>query len=92
MPLSNKDIVTFLRIPISSLQRRIKAETDYLIMRYLLNLRIEKACILLVSDSDNIEQIALSVGYEFHCALVRYFERSQPCYRKNIDLKLNRFN
>lgn len=75
LPLSNKDIATFLHISISSLQRRIKAETGYSIMRYLLNLRIEKACNLLISGSDNIEQIALNVGYESHSAFSQAFRK-----------------
>nr|WP_314263963.1 AraC family transcriptional regulator [uncultured Moellerella sp.] len=88
LPLSNKDIATFLHISISSLQRRIKAETGYSIMRYLLNLRIEKACNLLLSGSDSIEQIALNVGYESHSAFGQVFRKITAMSPQEYRLKI----
>ena len=88
LPLSNKDIAAFLHISISSLQRRIKAETGYSIMRYLLNLRIEKACQLLASTSDNIEQIALKVGYESHSAFSQVFRKATAMSPQEYRLRI----
>lgn len=74
LPISCEDIAMAFCMSVSTLQRRIKAETQLTVMQFLLQKRMEAAASLLLSNN-SIEQIALSVGYDSHSAFSQAFRK-----------------
>lgn len=88
LPISCEDIATAFCMSVSTLQRRIKAETQLTVMQFLLQKRMEAAASLLLSNN-SIEQIALSVGYDSHSAFSqafrKYHDQTPNEYRQRRD-------
>lgn len=88
LPISCEDIATAFCMSVSTLQRRIKAETQLTVMQFLLQKRMEAAASLLLSNN-SIEQIALSVGYDSHSAFSqafrKYYDQTPNEYRQRRD-------
>ncbi len=74
LPISCEDIATAFCISVSTLQRKIKSETQLTAMQFLLQKRMEAAGSLLLTNS-TVEQIALSVGYDSHSAFSQAFRK-----------------
>lgn len=62
-------------LPVPTFNRRFKRATGYSPLRYLQNLRVEKARHLLERTDTPVEQISWEVGYEEPAALRRVFKR-----------------
>ncbi|BBU98970.1 helix-turn-helix domain-containing protein [Providencia hangzhouensis] len=73
-PISCEDMATAFCMSVSTLQRKIKAETQLTAMQFLLQKRMEAAGRLLLSNK-SIEQIALAVGYDSHSAFSHAFRQ-----------------
>lgn len=73
-PISCEDMATAFCMSISTLQRKIKAETQLTAMQFLLHKRMEAAGSLLLTNIP-IEQIALTVGYDSHSAFSHAFRK-----------------
>jgi len=73
-PISCEDMATAFCMSVSTLQRKIKAETQLTAMQFLLQKRMEAAERLLLSNK-SIEQIALAVGYDSHSAFSHAFRQ-----------------
>lgn len=73
-PISCEDMATAFCMSVSTLQRKIKAETQLTAMQFLLQKRMEAARSLLLT-STSIEQIALAVGYDSHSAFSHAFRQ-----------------
>lgn len=74
LPISCEDIATAFCISVSTLQRKIKSETQLTAMQFLLQKRMEAAGSLLLTNR-TVEQIALSVGYDSHSAFSQAFRK-----------------
>ncbi|WP_244316447.1 helix-turn-helix transcriptional regulator [Providencia vermicola] len=59
---------------VSTLQRKIKVETQLTVMQFVLQQRMEAACRLLMGTL-SIEQVALAVGYDSHSAFSQAFRQ-----------------
>ncbi|WP_197484431.1 helix-turn-helix domain-containing protein, partial [Tepidimonas fonticaldi] len=73
-PISCEDMATAFCMSVSTLQRKIKAETQLTAMQFLFQKRMEAAGRLLLSNK-SIEQIALAVGYDSHSAFSHAFRQ-----------------
>jgi transcriptional regulator GlxA family with amidase domain len=62
-------------LPGSTFNRRFRGATGYSPLRYLQNLRVERARRLLERTDDSVEQISWKVGYEEAAAFRRVFKR-----------------
>ncbi|EKT60335.1 AraC family transcriptional regulator [Providencia sneebia] len=74
LPISCQDIANACCMSVSTLQRKIKAETQLTAMQFLLRKRMEAASHLL-NGANSVEQIALAVGYESHSAFSQAFRQ-----------------
>ncbi|KLN45714.1 transcriptional regulator [Providencia rettgeri] len=74
LPISCEDMATAFCMSVSTLQRKIKAETQLTAMQFLLQKRMEAAGRLILSNK-SIEQIALAVGYDSHSAFSHAFRQ-----------------
>lgn len=85
-PLTTKDIAIAFNLSPSTLQRRIKLELGLSVMQFVTQKRLIKAAELLKYTTSNIENIALSVGYDSHSAFSQafrqYFNKSPTEYRQ----------
>lgn len=77
-------------LPGSTFTRRFKRATGYSPLRYVQNLRVERARRLLERTEDSVESISWSVGYEEPAAFRRIFKRittlSPGEYRRKFQL------
>ncbi|HGN1704442.1 TPA: helix-turn-helix domain-containing protein [Providencia rettgeri] len=73
-PISCEDMATAFCMSVSTLQRKIKAETQLTAMQFVLQKRMEAAGRLLLTNI-SIEQTALVVGYESHSAFSHAFRQ-----------------
>ncbi len=87
LPLSCQDIASAFYMSISTLQRKVKAETQLTLMQLLLQKRMEAAGRLLLANL-SIEQTAFSIGYESHSAFShafrQYYGKSPTDYRARL--------
>lgn len=72
LPISCQDMANEFCMSVSTLQRKLKAETQLTAMQFILQKRMETASRLLMTMV-SIEQVALSVGYESHSAFSQAF-------------------
>lgn len=74
LPISCEDIACAFYMSVSTLQRKVKAETGLTVMQFLLQKRMETAgCLLLTHQT--IEHIATLVGYDSHSAFSQAFRK-----------------
>ncbi|WBA57522.1 AraC family transcriptional regulator [Providencia sp. 21OH12SH02B-Prov] len=73
-PISCQDMANAFCMSVSTLQRKIKVETQLTVMQFVLQQRMEAACRLLMGTL-SIEQVALAVGYDSHSAFSQAFRQ-----------------
>jgi two-component system, response regulator YesN len=70
-----QDIADHINMGISSVSNIFKEETGSTVYDYLTNLRIDKACELLIDSPLKIADIALQVGYQNENSFIRAFRK-----------------
>jgi AraC-like DNA-binding protein len=89
--MKNRSLAELGHMSVNSFTRLFKKETGYSPRKYLLRMRIEKACNLLHHSDMSIDQIASSCGFSDRYYFTRIFTRtmkvSPGIYRKNTMLK-----
>ncbi|NQX46841.1 AraC family transcriptional regulator [Paenibacillus tritici] len=70
-----QDIASHVNMGVSSVSTIFKEETGTTIYDYLTNLRMDKACELLLDSSLRIADIALQVGYQNENSFIRVFRK-----------------
>ena len=90
-PIRNSALAERGRMSMNAYTRLFKMETGFSPRKYLLRMRIEKACSLLHHSDMSIEQIASSCGFSDRYYFTRIFTRtmnvSPGLYRRNTVLK-----
>lgn len=74
LPISCEDMAFAFCMSVSTLQRKVKAETHLTVMQFIQQKRMEAAGSLLLTNS-SIETIGLCVGYDSHSAFSHAFKK-----------------
>jgi PAS domain S-box-containing protein len=75
-PIRVADLAALVYLSISQFERRFKALFQTTPLQYINRVRINKACLKLVSTEDTITEIASHCGFYDHSHFIRQFSRS----------------
>jgi len=70
-----EQVADSVQMSTSFVSKLFKQETDFSVYEYLTNLRIEKACKLLIETDNKLTEIALQVGYQNENSFIRTFRK-----------------